>query len=88
MSTQMFYRIKQLRSTIGMPPVVRENIKALGLKRINQVVYQRVSVSTAHKLRKVKELVSIDLMDESHIEALKLNDKPKFPTGFSKIGEM
>lgn len=89
MSTpQMFYRVKQLRSTIGMPPIVRKNMVALGLRKINNVVYQRVSPATAHRLRQVKELVSIDLLNESQTEKRKLEDAQKFPTGFQKIGEL
>lgn len=84
----MFYRVKQLRSTIGMPPIVRKNMAALGLRKINNVVYQRVSPATAHRLRQVKELISIDLLNESQTEELKLEDAKKFPAGFQKIGEL
>lgn len=87
-STPMVYRITQLRSTIGMPPLVRKNIAALGLKRRNQVVYQTVSAATAHRLRLVKELVSIDLVSADQVEQLKATDKPAFPAGFAKVGEL
>lgn len=87
-SQQMFYRIKQLRSTIGMPPLVRKNIAALGLKRRNHVVYQAVSAATAHRLRVVKELVSIDLLDAADVDSHKATDKQTFPTGFAKVGEL
>lgn len=89
MSTpQMFYRIQQLRSTIGLPPLVRKNIAALGLKKRNHIVYQKVSPAAAHRLRLVKELVSIDLMDAEKAESQKLLDKQKFPKGFEKTGEL
>lgn len=87
-SKQMFYRIKQLRSTIGMPPQVRKNIAALGLKRRNHVVYQTVSPATAHRLRVVKELVSIDLLDGDSVEQHKATDKQVFPAGFAKVGQL
>lgn len=82
----MFYRVKQLRSTIGLAPSVRKNMQALGLKKRNHVVYQKVSPATAHKLRLVKELVCIDLMPESMVQKLKLFDKQTFPLGFEKVG--
>lgn len=84
----MFYRIQQLRSTIGLPPLVRKNIAALGLKRRNHIVYQKVSPATAHRLRLVKELVSIDLLNAEKAEAQKLVDKQTFPKGFEKISEL
>lgn len=87
-SKQMFYRIKQLRSTIGMPPLVRKNIAALGLKKRNHVVYQAVSAATAHRLRMVKELVSIDLLDAEAVQSHKATDKQVFPAGFVKEGEL
>lgn len=87
-SKQMFYRIQQLRSTIGMPPPVRKNIAALGLKRRNHIVYQQVSAATAHRLRMVKELVSIDLMDSEGVKSLQEKEQQGFPKGFEKIGEL
>ncbi|QBM89576.1 Ribosomal protein L30/L7E [Metschnikowia aff. pulcherrima] len=84
----MFYRIQQLRSTIGMPPLVRKNIAALGLRRRNNVVYQRVSVATAHKLRMVKELVKIELLEPLQVQKMKRQDSTTYPAGFSKVGQL
>ncbi|KAF3986167.1 hypothetical protein FT663_02671 [Candidozyma haemuli var. vulneris] len=88
MSKSLFYRITQLRSTIGMPPVTKKNIKALGLRRRNQTVYQRVSAATAHRLRLVKEMVSIDLLKEPEVEESKKLDKPKWAKGFTQVGKL
>lgn len=85
-SANMFYRVKQLRSTIGLGPNIRKNMEALGLRKRDQVVYQAVSVATAHKLRLVKELVSIDLLPAHEIEERSKTDKQKWPRGFEKIG--
>lgn len=71
-----------------MPPQVRKNIAALGLKKRNHVVYQRVSPATAHRLRVVKELVSIDLLDADAVDQSKASDKQVFPAGFAKVGEL
>lgn len=82
MSTKnMFYKITQLRSTIGLPPVVRKNMKALGLKKRFQVKYQTVSPSAAHRLIKVKELVKVELVDEAKTPE-QLSQERKFPKGF------
>ncbi|CUM62738.1 uncharacterized protein PRCAT00000295001 [Priceomyces carsonii] len=78
---KMFYKITQIRSTIGMPPRVRKNIEALGLKKRYQTVYQRVSPSTAHRLAAVKELVKLDLVDEPK-SAYDMAMERKFEPGF------
>ncbi|WEJ94493.1 39S ribosomal protein L33, mitochondrial [Yamadazyma tenuis] len=77
----MFYKITQLRSTIGMPPVVRKNMEALGLTKRYQIKYQKVSPSTAHRLIKVKELVKVELVDEAKTPAQVAQER-KFPKGF------
>lgn len=84
MSKQLFYRITQTRSTIGMPPRVRKNIQALGLTRRNQTVFQKVSPSAAHRLRMVKELVTIDLVEEKKTPQ-EVNQERKFKPGFELI---
>lgn len=87
-SPQMFYKITQLRSTIGMPPVTKKNIAALGLKRINHTVYQKVSVATAHKLRRVKELVRLELLPEQEALAAKNAPRARPPPGFEQVGQL
>lgn len=77
----MFYKITQLRSTIGLPPIIRKNIQALGLKRRNHIIYQKVSPSTAHRLIKVKELVKVELVDEAKTPQ-QLAAERKFDPGF------
>lgn len=76
-----FYKITQLRSTIGMPPIVRKNMEALGLRKRYQIKYQKVSPSTAHRLIKVKELVKVELVDEPKTPQ-QLAQERKFPKGF------
>lgn len=74
---QMYYKILQKRSVIGMPPTVRKNIEILGLKKRFDISYQKVSSSTAHRLAKVKELVEIELVDEPKTrEQLKEERRP------------
>ncbi|KAK6455160.1 mitochondrial 54S ribosomal protein YmL33 [Scheffersomyces xylosifermentans] len=81
---QLFYKITQIRSTIGMPPIIRKNIQALGLKKRNQIVYQSVSPSTAHKLARVKELVKVELVEEKKTVE-QLSAERKFNPGFKLI---
>ncbi|KAG2733374.1 hypothetical protein G9P44_004364 [Scheffersomyces stipitis] len=85
---QLFYKITQTRSTIGMPPITRKNIEALGLKKRNQIVYQPVSPSTAHRLARVKELVKVELVNENKT-VQQLSAERKFQPGFNLVkGEM
>lgn len=84
----MFYKITQTRSTIGCHPRIRKNIEALGLKRINQIIYQKVSPSTAHRISAVKELVKIELVDKPKTKE-ELAAERKFNPGFEIIkGDM
>lgn len=83
-AAQQFYKITQTRSIIGMPPNVRKNIAALGLKRRNQIVYQAVSVATAHRLAIVKELVNVELVDHKK-DVNQLSAERKFNPGFELV---
>jgi len=84
----MFYKITQTRSTIGCHPRIRKNIEALGLKRRNQIIYQRVSPSTAHRIGVVKELVKIELVNKPKTQE-ELAAERKFNPGFEMIkGDM
>lgn len=80
----LFYKITQTRSTIGLPPKTRANIKTLGLKRINHIVYQTISPSTAHKLARVKELVKIELVSERKTPLQLMNER-KFDPGYTLV---
>lgn len=82
--TQMIYRIKQTRSTIGLPPVIRANIQSLGLKKRNQIVYQTVTPSTAHKLARVKEIIKVDLVSRRKSPQELAKDR-KFASGYELI---
>lgn len=87
-ATLMFYKITQHRSTIGMPPTIKKNLEALGLRKRNQTVYQRVSVSTAHKLRHVKELVKLELLPEDEAIIAKNTPRARPSPGFERIGRL
>jgi large subunit ribosomal protein L30 len=81
---QMFYKITQTRSTIGVTPIVRKNIQALGLKKRHHIVYQSISPSTAHRIAAVKELVTVELVDERK-SVQQLSTERKYKPGFELI---
>jgi large subunit ribosomal protein L30 len=52
-------RIKQVRSGIGTIPKHRATLKALGLRRINQVVTKQDTAQIRGMLKRVSHLVEI-----------------------------
>ncbi|CAN3365576.1 large ribosomal subunit protein uL30m [Diutina catenulata] len=82
--SNLYYKITQLRSIIGMPPLVKKNVRALGLTRRYQTVYQKVSPSTANRLVKCKELVQVELVDHAKTPQ-EVNQERKYPSGFELL---
>lgn len=82
--SQLYYKITQIRSIIGMPPLVKKNLRALGLTRRFQTVYQQVSPSAANRLVKCKELVTVQLVNEKKLPQ-EMNEERKFPKGFKLV---
>lgn len=54
-----YFRITLMRSAIGLPTKVSGVLKALGLRRRMDTVYQPVSPDSAGQIMKVKELVDV-----------------------------
>lgn len=81
---QLFYRIKQIRSTIGLPPKYKTVLGSLGLTRRNQVTYVKVAPSTATQLSIVKELVTVEVSDIKK-NRQEINQERKFKPGFELI---
>lgn len=52
-------RIRQIRSGIGCPVAMRETLKALGLRRINQEVERQDSPETRGMIAKISHLVEV-----------------------------
>jgi len=52
-------KIKQVRSTIKRPAIQKATIKALGLKKINQVVEKEATPQILGMVRKVQHLVQV-----------------------------
>ncbi|WLF78274.1 39S ribosomal protein L33, mitochondrial [Lodderomyces elongisporus] len=80
----LYYRITQHRSSIGVPVKTRAVLQAFGLKRRNQVVYAKVSPSSASSLTKIKELVKVELSEEKKTKE-EVNQERKFAKGFEVI---
>ncbi|CCG22137.1 Mrpl33 mitochondrial ribosomal protein of the large subunit [Candida orthopsilosis Co 90-125] len=85
-SRQLYYKVTQIRSSIGMPPTTRRTLEALGLKRRNQTIYAKCDVSSAHSLAKVKELVKIEVTDQKKTRE-EINQERKWKSGFEVIPE-
>lgn len=81
---QLYYRITQLRSSIGMPPKTRNTLLSLGLKKRYQVTYVKVDQSSAHQLAMVKELVKVELSEDKKTRQ-EINQERKYKTGFELI---
>lgn len=52
-------RLRQVRSGIGCPPAMRETLKALGLRRMHQVVERHDTRETRGMIAKISHLVEV-----------------------------
>lgn len=53
-------RIKQVRSGIGCPVEMRETLKALGLRKMHQVVERTDTPETRGMIAKISHLVEVE----------------------------
>ncbi|KAJ5216241.1 uncharacterized protein N7498_002648 [Penicillium cinerascens] len=60
-----YFRITLLRSAIGLPRRSTDVLKALGLKKRMATVFHPVSPSVAGQIMRVKELVSVQEVDQA-----------------------
>ena len=59
MASKKSLRIKQVRSGIGCPREMRETLKALGLRKIHQVVERNDTPETRGMIAKISHLVEV-----------------------------
>ena len=52
-------KVRQVRSGIGCPPAMRETLKSLGLRRMNQVVERKDSPEVRGMIAKIPHLVEV-----------------------------
>jgi ribosomal protein L30/L7E len=76
-----FYEITLRRGVLGLPARTRHIVQSLGLLKRHQVVWRLVSPRSAGQILKIKELVSVRLVNEIPV-------KQPWPTGFKKIGNL
>lgn len=69
--------ITLVRSSRGLPPQSRQTLEALGLHRLHQAVLQPFSGPTAGKILKVKELVTVQNVEEETGRRLMARRRPE-----------
>ncbi|PVU84643.1 hypothetical protein BB559_007497 [Furculomyces boomerangus] len=75
------YKIKLIRSLIGVRPKARKNALAIGLKRTGNIVYHPVTNEMAGIILKIKELVHLEVVDK------KEPIRKKQPLGYEIVKE-
>ncbi|OMJ22089.1 hypothetical protein AYI70_g3090 [Smittium culicis] len=71
LKSDKLYKIKLIRSLIGTKPIVRKNALAIGLKRTGNTVFHPVTNEMAGIILRIKELVSIQLVDSKTLTRTK-----------------
>jgi ribosomal protein L30 len=59
-----FYQITLRRGLIGINAPIKHVVHSLGLSRRHETVWRRVSPKTAGQILRVKELVTVELVNE------------------------
>jgi len=59
-TSESFYKITLIRSTIGLAPPYRAATQTLGLHRLHKTVYYPVSPTAAGLILKLKELLKVE----------------------------
>lgn len=52
-------KVRQVKSGIGCPPSMRETLKALGLRRMHQIVERKDSPEARGMIAKIRHLVEV-----------------------------
>lgn len=60
-------RIKLVKSPIGNTPNNRAIVKALGLKKMNQIIYKPDSPVFQGMIHKIKHLLEVDVVDDKSL---------------------
>lgn len=81
-----FFKVTQLKSTIGLPNLYKETLHSLGLRRRNQTVYHKIIPQQAGQIARVKELVKVELSPVFK-DKLQMREERKSNPGFSIISK-
>lgn len=79
-----FFKVTQLKSTIGLPHLFKDTLHALGLRRRHQTVYHAITPQQAGQIARVKELVKVELAPE-YKDKLQMRNERKSIPGFVVI---
>ncbi|GME95016.1 hypothetical protein B5S28_g931 [[Candida] boidinii] len=60
-----FFKVTQLKSSIALPEKTQDTLRRLGLHRRHQTVYHKITPQQAGMIATVKELVQVELTEES-----------------------
>lgn len=63
MPAAQYFKVTQLKSTIGLPRLYKDTLLSLGLRRRHQTVYHKITPQQAGAIARVKELVKVELSD-------------------------
>lgn len=81
-----FFKVTQLKSTIGLPNLYKETLQTLGLRRRNQTVYHKITPQQAGQIARVKELVKVELSPVFK-NKVQMREERKSEPGFSIISK-
>ncbi|KAJ3417206.1 hypothetical protein HDV05_006412 [Chytridiales sp. JEL 0842] len=79
--THKYFEITLRKGYYGLPKKVKGYLMALGLHQRHQVVWRQVGPESAGQIMKVKELVSVRLVNG-------IPPKEAMPVGYSKVGNV
>lgn len=80
-ATPKFFKVTQLKSTIGLPKLYKETLQTLGLRRRNQTVYHKITPQQAGQIARVKELVKVEL-SPVYKDKVQMREERKSDPGF------
>lgn len=81
-----YFKVTQLRSTIGLPKLYKETLATLGLHRRNQTVYHKITPQQAGQIARVKELVKVEL-SPVYKDKVQMRQERKSDPGFVVVSK-
>lgn len=84
--TAKYFKITQLKSTIGLPRLYKDTLLSLGLRRRHQSVFHKITPQQAGQILRVKSLVQVELADQ-YMSKEEMREERKSDPGFTFIGK-
>lgn len=63
-TNQKYFQVKLIRSTIGLPAKMKENIRLLGFKKLNSIIHLPHNELNVGAIFSIKELVEVKTVDK------------------------